>query len=111
MGTMNARAGDVLQCRKCGHQLELTSSVLREIVEKYFPGRNDATLYVSELKRFRCGECGAKDSKLNEHQSAVTVPTAFIPTDNKWTPCHQCGGDGGAGGRCPRCGGNGFEPA
>lgn len=24
--------------------------------------------------------------------------------------CHQCGGDGGAGGRCPRCGGNGFEP-
>jgi rubrerythrin len=23
--------------------------------------------------------------------------------------CRQCGGDGGAGGRCPRCGGNGFE--
>lgn len=27
-----------------------------------------------------------------------------------WESCHQCGGDGGAGGRCPRCGGNGFEP-
>jgi hypothetical protein len=24
--------------------------------------------------------------------------------------CYQCNGDGGAGGKCPRCGGNGFEP-
>lgn len=24
--------------------------------------------------------------------------------------CSQCGGDGGATGNCPRCGGNGFEP-
>ncbi|MBL9152928.1 MAG: DUF413 domain-containing protein [Verrucomicrobiales bacterium] len=24
--------------------------------------------------------------------------------------CIQCWGDGGAGGRCPRCGGNGLEP-
>lgn len=27
----------------------------------------------------------------------------------RFDPCRQCGGDGGAGGRCPRCGGNGFE--
>ena len=27
-----------------------------------------------------------------------------------YVTCRQCGGDGGAGGRCPRCGGNGFEP-
>lgn len=32
------------------------------------------------------------------------------PPTEKWMPCHQCGGDGGAGGRCPSCGGNGFEP-
>lgn len=31
-------------------------------------------------------------------------------TRNTFEFCHQCGGDGGAGGRCPRCGGNGFEP-
>jgi uncharacterized protein YifE (UPF0438 family) len=26
----------------------------------------------------------------------------------RWLACHQCGGDGGAGGRCPSCSGNGF---
>ncbi len=35
---------------------------------------------------------------------------ATAPTDKKWTFCHNCGGDGGPGGRCLRCGGNGFEP-
>ena len=24
--------------------------------------------------------------------------------------CHACGGDGGPGGRCPKCGGNGIDP-
>lgn len=110
MGSMNARAGDFLQCRQCGHKRELTTAGIREIVEKNFPGRKDFTLYVSELKRFKCSACGAKDPKLIERQSAVAAPVASTSSDGKWTPCHQCGGDGGAGGRCPRCGGNGFEP-
>ncbi len=36
--------------------------------------------------------------------------TPVASPKNKWESCHQCGGDGGAAGRCPRCGGNGFEP-
>lgn len=113
MGLINARAGDTLQCRKCGHRRELTESGIREIVEKNFPGRNDFTLYVSELKRFKCSACGAKDTELVEQKSIVAAPVTNTTTDGKRTFsfCHQCGGDGGAGGRCPRCGGNGFEPS
>lgn len=108
MGSINARAGDVLQCRICGHKRELTTPGIREIVEKNFPERNDFTLYISELKRFKCSACGAKEPELIERQSALAANPS---TDGKWMPCHQCGGDGGAGGRCPRCGGNGFEPS
>ena len=32
-------------------------------------------------------------------------------TMDRFANCRQCGGDGRAGGRCPRCGGNGFEPS
>lgn len=110
MGSINARAGDVLHCKKCGYQRELSAAVLKEIIERYFPGRQDATLYVSELRRFKCGTCGAKEFKLIERHH-TTTPMVNTPTDNRWTPCHQCGGDGGAGGRCPRCSGNGFEPS
>ena len=110
MGSINACVGDVLQCKKCGHQRELTESALRKIFEKNFPGSKDFTLYTAELRRFKCSACGAKDPKLIEHPSAVHASITSTSTDNKWTPCHQCGGDGGAGGRCPRCGGNGFEP-
>lgn len=39
--------------------------------------------------------------------NAPPIPSASA---DRWKFCHQCGGDGGAGGRCPRCGGNGFEP-
>lgn len=38
----------------------------------------------------------------------VKSQASASPTE-RWAPCHQCGGDGGAGGRCPSCGGNGFE--
>lgn len=36
--------------------------------------------------------------------------TKGYSTSSAHMACRQCGGDGGAGGRCPRCGGNGFEP-
>ena len=33
-----------------------------------------------------------------------------VPGSSTGIFCRQCLGDGGAGGRCPRCGGNGMEP-
>lgn len=55
----------------------------------------------------------------SEHHSGVHISpgsSEYYPTsklspksDDRWMPCRQCGGDGGVGGRCPRCGGNGFE--
>ena len=43
-------------------------------------------------------------AELSTRDELPKEPTA------RWETCHQCGGDGGAGGRCPRCGGTGFEP-
>ena len=37
------------------------------------------------------------------------LPKESLPS-TKHSSCRQCGGDGGSGGQCPRCGGNGFEP-
>jgi len=45
-----------------------------------------------------------KEAFRNSTQLAVTN------NSNRWSICHICGGDGGPGGRCWRCGGNGFEP-
>jgi len=33
-----------------------------------------------------------------------------IDIDSEFESCKECGGDGGPGGRCIRCNGNGFEP-
>ena len=45
--------------------------------------------------------------KIMLERSATVSPLASNAT---WEQCHICGGDGGAGGRCPWCRGNGFEP-
>lgn len=126
-------AGAIGRCKKCGHEKVFTHNVLRAIVQKHFQNRVGETIYLSELARFRCSICGAKEiqvdsgpSESGPSSSALTTnvppvlpqspeyrPSIIWPktaTDNRWAPCRQCGGDGGAGGRCPRCGGNGFEP-
>lgn len=42
----------------------------------------------------------------------LSTPSKSYPTGSGriFNMCRRCGGDGGAGGRCPHCGGNGFEP-
>lgn len=110
MSSINIVAGDILKCIKCGHERLLTSLGLRELVLKHFSGRTGETLYTSELAKFKCSVCGAKQTKLIENSVSTKTTQIIEPSGMQWENCRQCGGDGGAGGRCPRCGGNGFEP-
>ncbi len=110
MSSINIVAGDKLRCMKCGHEKLLTSLGLRELVSKHFSGRTGETLYTSELAKFKCSICGAKQIKLIENNVSTKPAQIIQPSDMQFENCRQCGGDGGAGGRCPRCGGNGFEP-
>lgn len=54
------------------------------------------------------GKLGVEWWELNMRQGH----TNFLESEqsNLYATCKQCNGDGGAGGRCPRCGGNGMEP-
>lgn len=110
MSSLNVVAGDKVKCVSCGHEKLLSSAALRELVLKHFRGRTGETLYTSELTKFKCSMCGAKLTKLIENQITTEQTQIIQPSTMQWENCHQCGGDGGAGGRCPRCGGNGFEP-
>jgi hypothetical protein len=110
MSSMNIVAGDKLRCMNCGHEKLLTCLGLRELVSKHFSGRKGETLYTSELAKFKCSVCGAKQTKLIEDNVSTSPAKITQPSGMQFENCRQCGGDGGAGGRCPRCGGNGFEP-
>lgn len=64
-----------------------------------------------EIERLR-GWLKNAHAALRKYEPPVrpSTPEATEPADKTWAFCHSCGGDGGPGGRCLRCGGNGFEP-
>jgi hypothetical protein len=111
LGSVYAIIGDELKCHKCGHTKLLTSEYLAKILIKHFPGRLEKTLHVNELKKFKCKACGSKETKLVEHRDVASSQVITNKENLEGQMCHQCGGDGGISGRCPRCGGNGFEPS
>jgi len=104
---LNICVGDTLKCNKCNHAKIITKEWLQEICTRFFQNRSPM-LYATELNRLKCEICGTRKPALLENK--LSLPAKFGSGPQKWLPCHQCGGDGGAGGRCPRCGGNGFEP-
>jgi uncharacterized Zn finger protein len=105
---VKADADNTLRCKNCGHTKELTSDILKALAKKYLASRNDATIFLSQ---FKCTICGEKEPELMESKTKTTTSISDPRADRTWLSCHQCGGDGGAGGRCPRCFGNGFEPS
>jgi len=73
----------------------------------------------STLVERLCSEIESHKKEINWQKDLITKlqhivgkyePIQPEPKTKTFEFCHQCGGDGGAGGRCPRCGGNGFEP-
>jgi hypothetical protein len=111
LGSINAVLGDELKCNKCGHSQILTSSFLAKILKKHFPERIGSTLYVSDLKRFKCVVCNSKETKLIENRHNPLGQFMNEKNEQLGQMCRQCGGDGGINNRCPRCSGNGFEPS
>ena len=112
-------SGDGAKCSKCGYERTLTSELLQELIGKFYPERPEGNLYQSDLSRFRCSQCGERGANLVRKPKPMKTPRtkyrsetdAPLSNSAKWDFCNQCGGDGGAGGNCPRCGGNGFEPS
>ncbi|MFZ4441363.1 MAG: hypothetical protein ACOYOS_23370 [Syntrophales bacterium] len=103
-----ANAGDILRCKMCGHSKELTSDIIETLVERFTPSKDNVAIFLSH---FKCTVCGIKNPDLIEADTKTANSTSDIQTGRKWLPCRQCGGNGGPGGRCPRCYGNGFEPS
>ncbi len=126
--------GDLGRCARCGYERVFTEDVLSDILHSHFPKRPERRLYDTDLARFKCTHCGAKAIRSRKPTpTTVTSPAIEAASDNVPVSrslktehssgaftlrpqsstsifCRQCGGDGGAGGRCPRCGGNGIEP-
>ena len=56
----------------------------------------------------RSSEFGLTDEQISELRYRLQLRVGT--SSNNWSMCHFCQGDGGPGGRCHHCGGNGFEP-
>jgi DNA-directed RNA polymerase subunit M/transcription elongation factor TFIIS len=108
MSSLNARAGDKLRCNKCGHTKDITHEWLADLLRRFFPTRSDETIYSAELHRFKCNACGANNVSIVDQPLRIP-PEINPPEQQQWVICRQCGGDGGATGSCPRCGGTGWE--
>jgi hypothetical protein len=63
------------------------------------------------LDRFKCSQCSSKAVEFittKRKEPIFTEPITIVPGWPKKT-CSACGGDGGAGGRCYKCDGTGWE--
>lgn len=104
MVTNGADVNDVIACANCSHQLIVTHEwldglALRAGFTRVL--RLDGTM----LGRLKCGKCGEKRFSVNQ----ATLPTSVVAIRMISFTCTICGGDGGAGGRCWKCGGTGFS--
>ena len=103
------RVGDIIRCRRCNHEFLVKLEWLTALCARLFPGRLKPILHGGDLQRLRCTNCGAKGGVATVEGATDETPRTAKPADKKnWAICRQCGGDGGAGSRCPSCGGTGW---
>jgi uncharacterized protein YifE (UPF0438 family) len=104
----------VQAARKSHRLLEQAKSEKEKLIKKLTSqSRLVEKLYVEIKTHKREIDCQkgliAKLQHIADKYEPIQTESA-PPRTSSFEICHQCGGDGGAGGRCPRCGGNGFEP-
>jgi len=71
MSVETVSAGDVLHCTSCNHERTISSHWIGGVVRQHFPKRDPKTLYLADLKRFRCSSCGKKQLELRTAESPV----------------------------------------
>lgn len=98
-----ADVNDVIACANCLHQLTVTHEWLDGLALRA-GARRVLRLDGTMLARLTCGKCGEKKFSVNQ----ATLPVSVVPARIISFTCTVCGGDGGAGGRCWKCGGTGF---
>ncbi|WP_157750920.1 hypothetical protein [Janthinobacterium svalbardensis] len=101
-----ADVNDVIECAKCLHKLTVTHVWLDELAQRVGASRL-LRLDQGMLKRLRCTECSSRNFIVVQ----ARLPDVNIADEIKPFMCGICGGDGGAGGRCWKCGGTGFADA
>lgn len=97
------RPGDVLRCRACAHERDVTQTWLDTLARRYTPtaaGRL-TSLDGPVLKKLKCSACQSKELQLLVKEGDVALGDFRL--------CRSCGGDGGYEGRCHKCFGSGFE--
>ena len=110
---------EILSCKKSNSELQkIIDTKNREITSQSEVISNnqhtikdnnqkiDRYLRIIEINERRIN----KLQQIADRHEPISIEPEPKTTEKPFTSCRQCGGDGGAGGRCPRCGGNGFEP-
>lgn len=99
-----ADVNDVIVCANCSHRLTVTHEWLDRLTLRAGSTRV-FRLEERMLVRLCCGQC--KEKRFEVHQAML--PVSIVAPHATTFLCTICGGDGGAGGRCWKCGGTGFH--
>lgn len=97
-------------------ELETDLSAIENLSSRYRDRVDELTGIVNKLQVLLAQMMVKNDPPKKPQATKLpseTNSSNYIPGSkeiDEFRICRQCGGDGGAGGRCPRCSGNGFEP-
>lgn len=101
---LGADVNDLIECTHCRHQIMVTYKWLDKLSQR-IGGARLLRLDKKIISRLKCGNCGSRDFTVRQ---AKLPDVDIVVHENKPIFCSICSGDGGAGGRCWKCGGNGF---